>query len=93
VLKKRIERRYLVTRFDTRRRLSHQIAEELQTRFGADICCTRISENVALAESPAAGKDVFAHAPESRGARDYDALVEELLASGFIQQRPPQAAA
>jgi chromosome partitioning protein len=89
VLKKRVERRYLITRFDTRRRLSHQIADELQERFGDDICRTRISENVALAESPAAGKDVFAHAPESKGARDYDSLVEELLATGFIQQRPP----
>jgi chromosome partitioning protein len=89
VLKKRVERRYVVTRFDTRRRLSHQIAEELQGRFGEDICRTRISENVALAESPAAGKDVFAHAPESKGARDYDALLEELLATGFISQRPP----
>ena len=89
VLKKRVERRYLVTRFDTRRKLSHQIAEELQTRYGADICHTRISENVALAESPSVRKDVFSHAPESRGARDYDALVEELLETGFIGRRPP----
>lgn len=90
VLKKRVERRYVVTRFDTRRRLSHQIVDELQARYGEDICRTRISENVALAESPAAGKDVFAHAPESRGARDYDDLVEELIVTGFISQRPPQ---
>lgn len=92
VLKKRVERRYLVTRFDTRRKLSHRIIEELHARFGADICQTRISENVALAESPAAGKDVFAHAPESKGAQDYDTLVEELLATGFIQRRPPPPA-
>jgi chromosome partitioning protein len=63
----------------------------LQARFGTDICTTRISENVALAESPAVRKDVFTHAPDSRGAKDYDALVEELLACGFIQQRAPQA--
>ena len=92
VLKKRVERRYLVTRFDTRRKLSHQIVEELQQRYGPDICRTRISENVALAESPAARKDVFAHAPESRGARDYDALVDELLETGFIGRRPPPPA-
>jgi chromosome partitioning protein len=92
VLKKRVERRYVITRFDTRRRLSHQIAEELQARYGADICRTRIAENVALAESPAVCKDVFQHAPESKGARDYDLLVDELFASGFIAQRPPPAA-
>lgn len=88
VLKKRVARRYVVTRFDTRRKLSHQIAEALQSRFGADICSTRISENVSLAESPSVRKDVFAHAPDSKGAKDYDALVDELLATGFIEVRP-----
>jgi len=88
VLKKRVERRYVITRFDTRRKLSHQIAEALRARFGADICSTRISENVALAESPSVRKDVFAHAPDSKGAKDYDALVDELLATGFIEVRP-----
>jgi len=87
VLKKRVERRYVITRFDTRRKLSHQIADELHARFGAEICRARISENVALAESPAVCKDVFAHAPDSKGAKDYDMLVEELLATGFISQR------
>ncbi len=91
VLKKRVARRYVVTRFDTRRKLSHRIVGELHARFGMDICGTRISENVALAESPAARKDVFAHAPESRGAQDYDALADELLASGFIDTRPQAA--
>jgi hypothetical protein len=32
-------------------------------------------------------KDVFAHAPDSKGAKDYDALVDELLATGFIEVR------
>jgi chromosome partitioning protein len=91
VLKKRVARRYVVTRFDTRRKLSHRIVGELHARFGMDICGTRISENVALAESPASRKDVFAHAPESRGAQDYDALVEELIATGFIETRPRPA--
>ena len=36
------------------------------------------------AESPAQNRDVFAHAPESRGARDYAALQEELEAAGFF---------
>jgi len=88
VLKKRVARRYVITRFDTRRKLSHRIAEELQGRFGIEICRTRISENVALAESPAVRKDVFAHAPESRGAQNYDALVDELVQTGFVEARP-----
>ena len=83
VLKNRVERRYLLTRFDARRRMSHDIASQLAERFGAELCTTRITENVSVAESPAKGKDIFAHAPESRGAKDYAALLDELMSSGF----------
>lgn len=85
VLKKRVERRYLLTRFDGRRRMSHDIAEQLKTRFGAELCETRIAETVAIAESPAVGKDVFAYSPDSRGAQDYTRLLKELLATGFLE--------
>lgn len=83
VLKKRVERRYLLTRFDGRRRMSHDIAAQAAERFGAELCQTRIAENVSVAESPARGRDVFSHAPGSRGANDYEALADELLSSGF----------
>ena len=83
VLKRRVERRYVLTRFDTRRRMSHDIAEQLTERFGAELCQTRIGESVSLAESPARGLDIFSHAPQSRGARDYEQLLDELISSGF----------
>ncbi len=85
VLKKRVERRYVLTRFDARRKMSFDVESRLRERFGAELCETRIGENVSLAESPAHQKDVFAHAPESRGAADYTALLEELSASGFMR--------
>lgn len=85
VLKKRLERRYVLTRFDARRKMSFDVEKKLRERFGADVCATRIAENVAIAESPAHQKDVFAHAPESRGASDYAALLEELTACGFMR--------
>ena len=85
VLKKRLERRYVLTRFDARRKMSFDVEKRLRERFGADVCATRIAENVAIAESPAHQKDVFAHAPESRGASDYAALLEELTACGFMR--------
>ena len=87
VLKKRVLRRYVITRFDGRRKMSHQIFEELKARYGDEVCDTRISENVSVAESPASKKDVFAHAPDSRGAQDYEALLNELVDSGFIEAR------
>ena len=85
VLKKRLERRYVLTRFDARRKMSFDVERKLRERFGADVCETRIAENVAIAESPAHQKDVFAHAPESRGATDYTALLDELTACGFMR--------
>jgi len=102
VLKRRVPRRYLITRYDARRRMSVDIERELRERYGDDVCATRIAENVSLAESPAANQDVFEHAPDSRGARNYTELLQELLATDFIRlpetgvqpsaRTPPQAA-
>ena len=85
VLKKRVERRYLITRFDMRRKMSWDIDRRLRERFGAEVCETRIAENVSIAESPSFNKDVFDHAPESRGAQDYAALLAELEACSFLK--------
>ena len=85
VLKKRVERRYVLTRFDGRRKMSWDVENKLRERFGAELCETRINEAVSIAESPAHQIDVFAHAPESRGAADYTALLEELTACGFMR--------
>ena len=85
VLKHRIQRRYLLTRFDTRRRMAWDVLHMAEEKFGDEVCRTRIAENVCLAESPNLNKTVFEHAPNSRGAHDYDALLEELLINEFIK--------
>jgi chromosome partitioning protein len=84
VLKHPPMRRFVITRFDKRRKMSWEIERKLRARFGAELCETRISENVSLAESPAQNCDVFTHAPQSRGARDYAALLDELETAGFL---------
>jgi chromosome partitioning protein len=84
VLGRRMDRRYVITRFDGRRKMSWDILETFKQRFGADLCESRIAETVSIAESPYNGQDVFAHAPSSRGAADYRALFEELEAAGFF---------
>lgn len=83
-LKRKIERRILVTRFDSRRKLSFEIYEKLKGRFGDIVCETRISETVGLATSPMHGQDIFQYAPKSPGATDYRTLTEELWNSGFF---------
>jgi chromosome partitioning protein len=89
VFRARLPRRYLVTRFDMRRKMSAEVVAEMRRTFREDeVLVTRIRENVKLAESPAVGLDVFRHAPDSRGARDYQSLVEELDAAGFLRASP-----
>jgi chromosome partitioning protein len=85
VLKRRIPRRYLLTRFDSRRRMAWDVLHIVEEHFGEEVCKTKIAENVSLAESPALNMTVFEHAPSSRGAHDYDELLQELLNEGFIE--------
>jgi chromosome partitioning protein len=83
VLKRRIERKYLLTRFDRRRKMCFEIQDNMRQRFGTEICETVISENVAIAEAPAHSRSIFTHEPSSRGAKDYQALAEESNNWGF----------
>ncbi|MFA7281116.1 MAG: ParA family protein [Sterolibacterium sp.] len=84
VLKRRVGRRYLLTRFERRRNMSFEVQKRLAEHFGDEVCETVISENVAVAEAPAMNKDIFSHALDSRGAQDYAALLEELKAKGIL---------
>ena len=84
VLKRRVERRYLLTRFDRRRKMCFEIQKRLSSQFGEEVCETVISENVAIAEAPACNRDIFSHAASSRGAQDYAALADELASKGFV---------
>jgi chromosome partitioning protein len=74
----------LLTRFDPRRRLGREVAARLEEHLPGLPFTARIHENVALAEAPGFGRDIFAYAPASRGARDYAALCAE------VDGRPPR---
>ena len=87
-LSRPFERRIVVTRFDSRRKLSYEIYDKIKDRYGKLVCNTRIGENVSLATSPMHGIDIFAYAPHSPGARDYRALTKELLDTGFFERGP-----
>ena len=71
VFKRRLPRRYVLTRFDMRRKMSSDIAARMAETLRYDeICVTRIRENVRLAESPAVGSGHLpACAGEPGGAR------------------------
>ena len=64
--------------------MSAEIAELMTLAFRPEeICATRISENASLTESAAQGPDAFRQARASRGAADYEALVDELMRAGL----------
>jgi chromosome partitioning protein len=79
VLRYHLPRRYLCTRVADDGRIDrHAIGAEANDIAPDEICATRIRADAALVESGDAGLDIFRHAPESSGAQDYAALVDEL---------------
>jgi chromosome partitioning protein len=48
--------------------MSFDIQERMRRQFGAELCETVISENVAIAEAPAMSLDIFSHHPTSGSA-------------------------
>jgi len=86
VLKKRIDRRYLLTRFDKRRKMSFDVQAQLTEVFGKEVLKTTISDNVAIAESPNHHQDIFTFNPNCAGAIDYAALRTELLRQKIIDK-------
>ena len=69
----------LLTMFDARNNLSHQVVEEVRQHFPGKVCETIIPRNVRLSEAPSHGKPVILYDIASRGAQAYMTLAEELL--------------
>lgn len=65
--------------FDTRLRLSHQVAEEVRKYFGDKVYNTVINRNVRISEAPSYGKPIILYDAISSGAQNYMALASELL--------------
>jgi chromosome partitioning protein len=75
---------YLLTMFDSRLRLSNQVAQEMNKFFNEKVYQTKIMRNVRLSESPSFGKPIVLYDPDSTGAHNYNELaVEFLRRNGF----------
>lgn len=69
----------LLTMFDTRLRLSHQVAEEVRKYFGEKVYKTVIHRNVRISEAPSYGKPIILYDAISSGAQNYMSLASEIL--------------
>jgi chromosome partitioning protein len=72
----------VITMFDSRNRLSHQVVEEIRAHFPDKLFHTIIRRNVRLSESPSYGKPIAMYDPGSTGAQDYRELEKELINRG-----------
>lgn len=68
-----------LTMYDTRTRLSNQVAEEVQRYFGGKVFNSVITRNVRLAEAPSFGKPVLLYDSISIGSKNYLSLARELI--------------
>ena len=69
----------LLTMFDSRNTLSHQVAEEVRKYFGEKVYKCQIPRNVTLGEAPSHGKPAILYDARSKGSQSYVALAKEIL--------------
>ncbi len=69
----------LLTMFDSRNNLSHQVSEEIRQHFAAQVFQTIIPRNVRLSEAPSHGLPALLYDISSSGAAAYLALARELI--------------
>lgn len=73
----------LLTMFDNRTNLSHQVAQEVRGYFADRVFASVVPRNVRLGEAPSHGQSILTYAPHSQGAQAYRALAEELIEVDF----------
>lgn len=69
----------VLTMFDRRNKLTHQVAAEIKNHFHDQLFSTVIPRNVRLSESPSHGKSIFDYDKTSSGATAYSNLAKEFL--------------
>ena len=81
--------RILLTMLDRRNRIHRTLFERIRQTFGAAVFETVIEVDTRLRESPIFAQPITSYAPSSRGAVQYRALAEELVAYATEVARRP----
>jgi len=69
----------LLTMFDERTNLSHQIMQDLQSFFGKQLFSTIVPRNIRLGEAPSYGQPILLYDIKSKGAESYIRLAKEVI--------------
>ncbi len=72
----------VLTMFDARNNLSHQVSEQIRTHFSGQVFQSVIPRNVRLSEAPSHGLPVLLYDITSRGAVAYLELAKEIIEAG-----------
>ena len=75
-----------ITQYDNRKVLNRNVVETIQAHFKDEVFKTKIRDNIALAEAPANGLDIFRYNSKSYGAEDYLNLAKEIIKRNKIKQ-------
>ncbi len=81
----------VLTMFDTRNNLSHQVVSEIQTHFGDKVFQAVIPRNVRLSEAPSHGQPIIEYDQKSIGAVKYLELADELDQRVFGARKTKQS--
>ncbi len=71
----------VLTMFDARNNLSHQVMTEVKNNFKGQVFSAVIPRNVRLSEAPSHGKPILLYDVTSKGAESYIDLAKELIAA------------
>jgi chromosome partitioning protein len=72
----------LLTMFDGRNNLCHQVSKEIRSHFGDKVFRAVVPRNVRLSEAPSYGQPALMYDIASRGAQAYLEVAQEVLAGG-----------
>jgi chromosome partitioning protein len=75
----------LITMFDRRTRLAHEVEDELRANFDGPVFRTLIPRSVRVAEAPSFGMPVAQYAKGSPAALAYQSLAREVVRALFVK--------
>lgn len=77
----------ILTMFDSRNNLAHQVSEEVKNHFKEKVFETTIPRSVKISESPSHGLPIQLYDAKSRGAETYQRLAHEIIHRSSMVQK------